>query len=39
MENTVYDTHRRVVSLDSSLQGSVTNLNKTRRRTRCAFRQ
>ncbi|NIA14115.1 MAG: tetratricopeptide repeat protein [Nitrospiraceae bacterium] len=29
MENTVYDTHRRVVSLDSSLQGSVTNLNKT----------
>lgn len=29
MENTLYDTHRRVVSLDKNLQGSVANLNKT----------
>ena len=29
MENTLYDTHRRVVNLDKNLQGSVVNLNKT----------
>jgi len=29
MENTVYDTHRRVVNLDKNLGGSVTKLNQT----------
>ncbi len=29
LQNTVYDTHRRVVTLDKSVQTSVTNLNQT----------
>lgn len=29
LENTVYETHRRVVNLDDSLKGSVTKLNET----------
>ncbi|HEO71640.1 MAG TPA: hypothetical protein ENN80_10285, partial [Candidatus Hydrogenedentes bacterium] len=29
LENTVYDTHRRMVKLDTGLEGSVTKLNET----------